>query len=188
MSARQCMSRWEDLVSPKVGLVTDLSPQMRGAEEPVPPFLYTATLAHFDFRTVDRQERLNRRQRTAPNARQNSPRSAKQSNATRPIIGIPARRFSLAKRSELGAAISPAECVLYADEQYCRAGLHLPALVGGCWRPAGSTASNCQAGREVALPASLSYLVFPFAARRGFLCPGHVERPCRGRQPEPGRA
>ena len=66
-----CMRRQQALMAAgrtwsarRVGLVTDLSPQMRGAEEPVPPFLYTATLAHFDFRTVDRQERLSRQGRT----------------------------------------------------------------------------------------------------------------------------
>ena len=69
--------------------------------------------------------------RDAPNARQSFPRSAKPSNATPPITGT-RRASSLAKRSELGAAITPAECVLYADEQYAAAGFHLPALVGGC--------------------------------------------------------
>ena len=49
---------WEDLVSPRVGLITHLAPQIRGAEEPVPPYLYTATLAHFDFRSVKPQDRL----------------------------------------------------------------------------------------------------------------------------------
>ena len=49
---------WQELVSPKVGLVRDVSPQARGAEEPQPPYLYTATLSNFDFRVVDRQERL----------------------------------------------------------------------------------------------------------------------------------
>ena len=111
---------WEDLVSPKVGLVTDLSPQMRGAEEPVPPFLYTATLAHFDFRTVDRQERLNAgKGRTEREAKLSALGEAVERYSA--YHWDPARVF-VAKRSELGAAITPAECVLYADEQYAEPG------------------------------------------------------------------
>ena len=49
---------WEELVSTKVGLVRSVSPQTRGDEEPEPPYLYTATLSNFDFRVVDKQERL----------------------------------------------------------------------------------------------------------------------------------
>src|SRR4051812_12664356 len=49
---------WRRLVSPRVGIVTELSPQGRGPEEPAPPYLYTAMLAHFDFRTAPPQERL----------------------------------------------------------------------------------------------------------------------------------
>ena len=47
------------LVSRRVGLVTELASQLRGPEEPVPPYLYTATLAHFDFRQAPRRNRLN---------------------------------------------------------------------------------------------------------------------------------
>ena len=49
---------WESFVSARVGLVRSLSPQARGDEEPEPPYLFTATLSNFDFRALDKQDRL----------------------------------------------------------------------------------------------------------------------------------
>ena len=46
-----------ELVSPKVGLIRAIAPQGRGADEPLPPYLYTATLSNFDFRVATKVER-----------------------------------------------------------------------------------------------------------------------------------
>ena len=39
----------EALVSPRAGIVTSLVPQPRATDEPSPPHLWNATLAHFSF-------------------------------------------------------------------------------------------------------------------------------------------
>src|ERR1044071_10423417 len=48
-----------ELVSPKVGLIRSLSHVARGADEPAPPIIYQATLAHFDYRKGQLSERIN---------------------------------------------------------------------------------------------------------------------------------
>jgi len=150
---------WEDLVSAKVGLVTELSPQVRGAEEPVPPYLYTATLSHFDFRTVERQERLN------------AGKGRTEREAKLAALGEAVERYSayhwdrgrtfLAKWADVrDAAIAPIECVLYADDQYAR-----PDFPYRKWQADQEvtwiSGIELPQRTEVALPASLVYLVHP---------------------------
>jgi len=51
-------ARLLELVSPKVGIIRSLSRIVRGAAEPVPPFIYQATLSHFDYRNAKASERV----------------------------------------------------------------------------------------------------------------------------------
>ncbi len=51
------LDRLMELVSPKVGVIRSLAPVVRGAEEPDLPFIYQATLSHFDFRNAKSWER-----------------------------------------------------------------------------------------------------------------------------------
>src|SRR5262249_17713434 len=48
----EAIERLMDLVSPRVGLIRSLARVGCGAEEPSPPFIYQAILAHFDFRNA----------------------------------------------------------------------------------------------------------------------------------------
>ena len=52
------LGAWSDLVSSRVGIVREVAPQGRSSEEPVPPYLYTAMLSHFDFRQGEKSERI----------------------------------------------------------------------------------------------------------------------------------
>lgn len=145
----------EMLVSPRCGLVTDLSPQVRGPDEPCPPHLWTATLAHYDFRNVPRTERLNAgKGRTEAEARLSA-------------LGESVERYSAYHwddaRVRVGpaapGAITPADCVLHSAAQY-EAGLPYPR-----WSPEIATAwidgIELPMKTPVDLPAALVYLVSP---------------------------
>jgi ribosomal protein S12 methylthiotransferase accessory factor len=141
------------LVSSRVGLVTELAAQQRGPEEPVPPYLYTATLAHFDFRGAPRRERLNAgKGRTEAEARLSA-------------LGEAVERYSAyhwdPTRVWTGAtedgAITPADCVLYSEAQY-EAGLRYhrwSAQSEISWM----RGVELPSGAPVAVPAGLVYLV-----------------------------
>ena len=107
---------WRDLVSSRVGLVTDLSPQVRDASDPVPPYLYTATMSHFDFRKSDKKDRLA------------AGKGWTEEGAILSALGEAVERYSayhwdprrtfLAKWEKVcDAAISPADCMLYSEDQ-----------------------------------------------------------------------
>jgi ribosomal protein S12 methylthiotransferase accessory factor len=162
-------SRWQDLVSPRVGLVREIAPQVRGAEEPLPPYLYTATLSNFDFRTVNRQERLA------------AGKGRTEGDAINAAIGEAAERYCgyhwdprktfLATWDQVQrAALSPADCVLYADAQYRRTDWpyrrwNVDDAV--TWLPALELPQR----RDIAVPASLAYLVHPVARAEDFFAP-----------------
>jgi ribosomal protein S12 methylthiotransferase accessory factor len=147
---------WDFLVSPRVGLITDLSPQYRGPEEPVPPYLYTSTLAHFDFRPAPRQERLN------------AGKGRTEEEAKLSALGEAVERYSAYhwdfKRTWIGlpegGAITPADCVLFSEEQY-----RLEHWRYRRWAPNIETTwirgVELPSGDSVALPAALVYLVQP---------------------------
>ncbi|MDK8871777.1 YcaO-like family protein [Paracoccus sp. SSJ] len=143
------------LVSRRCGLVRELAPQGRGPEEPCPPHLWTATLAHYDFRAAGPSERLNAgKGRTEAEARLSA-------------LGEAIERYSAyhwdASRVRVGpalpGAITPADCVLHSEAQY-RAGLPYPR-----WSPATETSwiegVELPSGRPVELPAGLVYLLSP---------------------------
>src|SRR3954452_7825087 len=108
---------WEELVSPKVGLVRSVSPQARGDEEPQPPYLYTATLSNFDFRNVDKTERLG----AGKGRTQNEGMASAVGEAIERYCAFhwdPYRTFLARWKSLSPAAINPGEFVLYSDQQY----------------------------------------------------------------------
>src|SRR5690242_10909862 len=157
---------WWELVSPKVGLVRGLSPQVRDAEEPQPPYLYTATLSNFDFRTADKQQRLAAgKGRTADEAMAAAVGEAAERYCA--SHWDPARTF-LARWGQLRMpGVSAAECVLYSERQYATPGWPYRRWAADeevTWLPAVELPQR----RPVAVPASLVYLVYPVGRPEDF--------------------
>ena len=147
---------WDLLVSPRTGLVTELSPQHRGPEEPVPPHLFTATLAHFDFRAAPRQERLNAgKGRTEEEAKLSALGEAVERYAAYHLD--PTR---LSSGPAAPGAITPADCVLYSEAQYAQDGFPFRP-----WTPDAAISwiggIDLHSGDAVPLPAALVHLVYP---------------------------
>lgn len=160
---------WRKLVSPKVGVIRNLAPQVRGSDEPLPPYLYTATLSNFDFRNVDKTERVG------------AGKGRTEKEAVASAIGEAIERYCafqwdphrtfLAKWRDLRpAAIRPAEFVFYSEAQYgssewpytpWREDLEV-TWIRGVELPSRS---------PVALPASLVYLVHPIPRREDYFTP-----------------
>ena len=143
------------LVSRRTGLITEIAPQQRGPEEPVPPYLCTATLAHFDFRPAPLKERLNAgKGRTEAEARLSA-------------IGEAVERYCAyhwdAPRIRVGRveprAITPADCVLHSPAQYAAGLPYSP------WSPEVEISwvrgMELPSGNPVEVPAGLVYLVSP---------------------------
>lgn len=157
----------EALVSPHVGLVTDLSPQSRGPEEPVPPFLYTARLAHFDFRSAPVRDRMNAgKGRTEHDAKRSALGEAVERYCA---FQWEAARIRTASLEALdGAVLTPEELVLYAPEQY-ETKPYLP------WTP--ETEISWIEGvelperRPVWVPAGFAYLMQPTPNRNDYMVP-----------------
>jgi ribosomal protein S12 methylthiotransferase accessory factor len=147
---------WDLLVSPRTGLVTELSPQHRGPEEPVPPHLFTAMLAHFDFHAAPRQERLNAgKGRTEDEAKLSALGEAVERYAA---YHLDPRRLSSAPAA--AGAITPADCVLYSEAQYAQDGFPFRP-----WTPEAEITwiggTDLHSGEAVPLPAALVHLVYP---------------------------
>jgi len=160
---------WSDFVSPKVGIVRALSPQGRGNDEPVPPYLHTATLSNFDFRTADKTERIAAgKGRTEAEAISSAIAEAIERYCA--YQWNPLRTFTAKWEAVRTAAISPAECVLYADTQY-------QAEDWRCvpWREDQDVSwiegVALPDGTPVALPAGLVYLVTPPPRPEDFFVP-----------------
>src|SRR5215216_215180 len=114
-------ARLLELVSPRVGIISSLSRVSRGAEEPVPPFVYQATLSHFDYRNPTSSERVS------------AGKGVTEVEAIRSAIGESVERYCashfdgsltrVAAWADVEAqAIAPPECVLYSEAQYARRG------------------------------------------------------------------
>lgn len=160
---------WRDLVSPKVGLVRSLSPQGRGAEEPMPPHLYTATLSNFDFRNVDRQERI----AAGKGRTEEQAKAAAIGEAVERYCAYhwnPVKTFVATQDKTELPTVSPNECVLYSERQYSS-----PDWNYHRWNPEDEVtwvpAVELPEGRQVAAPASLVYLVFPVPRREDLFAP-----------------
>jgi ribosomal protein S12 methylthiotransferase accessory factor len=148
---------WRDLVSPRVGIVRELRPQLREAAEPEPPHLWTAELAHYDFRPAPRADRM-----TAGKGRtEAAAKAAAVGEAVERYCaahrGDPDRSFVAALADVPTRAFSPADGVLYAAEQYARDGWPYPP-----WRPETPLTwvrgAALVDGEPVALPAGLVHL------------------------------
>ena len=109
--------RLKELVSPRVGLVRDVGPQGRSADEPMPPYLYTATLSNFDFRVASRSDRM----AAGKGMTKEEAMTAAIGEATERYCAYhwdPQRTF-VAKAGDIKSRfISPQDCVLYSDRQY----------------------------------------------------------------------
>ena len=161
--------RLSELISPKVGLIREIAPQGRGADEPMPPYLYTATLSNFDFRVASKVERM-----AAGKGRTREEAIASAiGEATERYCAYhwdPLRTF-VAKSGDIQSrCITPRECVLYSDRQYATFEWPHPR-----WTPEQDVAwingvDVCD-GSTVALPASLSYLVFPPPRMEDYFAP-----------------
>lgn len=157
MSAESQAPSYADLVSSRVGLIRSLQPQSRGADEPEPPYLWTAQLSHFDFRAAPRSERMM------------AGKGRTEATAKAAAVGEAVERYCAAHWGEpdqlfvaplagVGMpVITPAECVLYSPEQYARDEWTYPP-----WDPdqpltwvRGTSLVSHQA---VTLPAGLVYL------------------------------
>lgn len=148
-----------ELVSPKVGVITSLSRIVRGAEEPSPPFIYQATLSHFDYR------------KAKPIERANAGKGFTEAQAVRAAIGEavehycashvnPQLTFTAPWSSVEARALAPADCVLYSESQYARRDFpyhRWNAKDVLTWTPM----RELPGGREVYAPATLVYLATP---------------------------
>src|SRR5438270_13487296 len=100
-----------DLVSPKVGVIRSLTKVVRGVEEPNPPIMYQAILAHFDYRTAPQVERSA------------AGKGSTDSEAIRAALGEAVEHYCashlnkditrLARLEALPTALAPPECELY---------------------------------------------------------------------------
>ncbi len=147
------------LVSRRSGLVREISAQGRGPEEPCPPHLWTATLAHYDFRGAPHSERLN------------AGKGRTEAEAKLSALGEAIERYSAyhwdPRRVRIGlattGAIAPADCVLYSPKQYAD-GMPYPRWspeIEISWIEGVDLASNT----PVDVPAALTYLVSPTPRR-----------------------
>jgi len=150
---------WRELISRKVGLIRSISPQVRAPNEPQPPYLSTATVSNFDFRNVAKQDRL----------AAGKGRTEAESQAA--AVGEAVERYCaahwdthrtvVAKWEEVRkSAIAPSEFVLYSERQYAMPGWPHPRWTPEMevtWVPGVELPQE----REVALPASLIYLISP---------------------------
>ncbi|HST21162.1 MAG TPA: YcaO-like family protein [Blastocatellia bacterium] len=152
-------ARLLELVSPKVGIVNNLSRITRGAEEPVPPFIYQATLSHFDYRNPTSSERIS------------AGKGIREVDAIRSAIGEAVERYCaahfdnfisrIAPWADMEAnAIAPPECVLYSPSQYARRDFPYHR-----WDPKDevtwSPMRELPGEREILAPAGLVYLSLP---------------------------
>src|SRR5215218_10117281 len=111
------IERLLSLVSPRTGVVRNVVRIPRGGEEPVPPILYQATLANFEFKKAQSSERSAAgKGLTEAEAVGGAIGEAVERYCASHIDVTRQRRARLADMS--GPHIAPAECVLYSDRQY----------------------------------------------------------------------
>jgi ribosomal protein S12 methylthiotransferase accessory factor len=154
-----------ELVSERTGLITSLSRVARGVEEPIPPFLYHATLSNFDFRIADKLQRGASGKGCTP------------TEAIAGAIGEAVERYCASHFDTDQTcsapwvtvepdAIAPPEFVLYSATQYAKRDFQYHR-----WDPKDEImwikARELPNGRAVLVPASLVYL----AGTVEYLCP-----------------
>lgn len=161
--------RWRELVSRKVGIIKQITPQGRGSDEPIPPYLYTATLSHFDFRNAEKADRVG------------AGKGRTEKEGIYSAIGEAMERYCgfqwnpdricVAKWSDLQPAAIPAEdFVLYSEQQYLSKNWPYAR-----WKKDADVAwikgVELPSQKTVAVPASLAYLVCPPARVADFFTP-----------------
>lgn len=156
MTATPNSDRLSELVSPKVGVIRDLSLVVRGAEEPDPPIIYQATLSHFDFRKGKNWERMA------------VGKGVTKSEARRGAIGEAIEHYCAShfdiyatRRAPWAGvepdAVAPTECVLYSGSQYAKRGFPYRR-----WDPNDEVRwlpmAEFPEGRPVFAPATIVYM------------------------------
>lgn len=159
--------RLMELVSPRVGLIRSVSRLVRGEEEPSPPYIYNAVLAHFDYRKGETE-------------RYAAGKGMTEFEALRSAIGEAVEHYCAAHydsrksfiapwASVEASGVSPDECVLYSPEQYERPGFRYRR-----WNPSDAVTwtpmRELPEGRDVWAPATLVYLVPPGQRAEDFFC------------------
>jgi ribosomal protein S12 methylthiotransferase accessory factor len=163
------VARLLELVSDRTGIIKSLSRVSRGVEEPSPPFIYHATLSHFDFRKADKSERA---------------AGGKGCTPTEAIVGaigeaverycashVDADRTRLARWPTVEQeSIAPPEFVLYSANQCARRDFRYNR-----WDPRDEvrwlSAREVPGDRAVFIPASLAYLTSPVGSAEDYFCP-----------------
>lgn len=143
------------LVSRRCGLVTDLTPQARGPDEPCPPHLWNGTLAHYNAQSSTLAMRLTGgKGRTEAEAQLAALGEAIERYCA---FGWDHNRMRIGPASE--TAITPPDCVLYSDQQYAEGRPYQQ------WSPDVATTwiigTELSSGAAVEIPASLVYLLGP---------------------------
>ncbi|MGB0504796.1 MAG: YcaO-like family protein [Pikeienuella sp.] len=145
------------LVSKRCGLVTELAPQGRAPAEPCPPYLWNATLTHYDYRNTPLAMRLA------------GGKGLTETQAKLSALGEALERYSAVhwdnQRVRFGpasdTAILPTDCVLYSDHQY---GTSVPYRKWSINEPDyWISGTEFPSNTPVELPAALVYQVSPYA-------------------------
>jgi ribosomal protein S12 methylthiotransferase accessory factor len=161
--------RWMELVSRKVGIIKAVAAQGRGTDEPFPPYLYTATLAHFDFLKAEKGDRVG----AGKGCTEQEAIASAMGEALERYCGFQwdPRRIVRAKWNDLQPAAIPAEdFVLYSDRQYLSKDWPHPRWkrdVDVAWINGVELPSQ----KPVAVPASLAYLFHATARVEDFFAP-----------------
>jgi ribosomal protein S12 methylthiotransferase accessory factor len=162
------VARLLELVSPKVGIIRNLSKFVRGVEEPCPPFIYQAILSHFDYRLAPHMERAA------------AGKGRTESDAIRGAIGEaiehycaahfnPQTSFVASWEQLNGKALSPTDCVLYSESQYARRNFPYHRWSEQdqiTWMPVRELPSE----HEAFAPAVLVYLAMDQLKAEDYLC------------------
>jgi ribosomal protein S12 methylthiotransferase accessory factor len=156
------------LVSPRVGLIRRLTRLARSAEEPNPPVIYQALLAHFNFRTATELERSGGgKGETETESILSAIGEALERYCAQHYHPTWFRRAPFADISQ--TALSPVECVLYAKAQYHRPGF--PFAPFNPWQPLSWLRGWTLPERhEIWVPASLVYLNYFGDTPQEYLC------------------
>jgi ribosomal protein S12 methylthiotransferase accessory factor len=111
------LERLSDLISPRTGIIRSVSRISRGTEEPNPPVICQGTVSHFDFRNAKPVERtVSGKGETERDAKLGAIGEALERYCSSQFA---ANSFVRAAAAELsGAALLPAEFVLYSQQQY----------------------------------------------------------------------
>jgi ribosomal protein S12 methylthiotransferase accessory factor len=115
------IERLLELVSPRTGIVRNLERVVRGADEPMPPVLYAATISNYDFKRVPAIERgAAGKGLTASAAIGGAIGEAVERYCASHVDGLKMQRTSL--RDAPTGALLPQDLGLYSKRQYARAG------------------------------------------------------------------